>query len=117
MGTWQNGIDSLLVDEWADAARISDEMLALLLDVARDQVIAYAPRKFQLLVSEVGVNVDIPESYVLAQIRQTQNLYRASVTDAGGQIGDGESFAITVFPLDWHVKQLIRPNRGAPRVR
>ena len=116
MASWLT-TESELLEEWADADKISPLVLKLLLGVARDQVIAYAPRHFQQTIADVGLDVDIPPSYELAQFRQAQNLYRASVVDAGGQIGEGESFSITLFPLDWHVKNLIRPNRGAPRVR
>jgi len=115
MGSWLTPSD--LSDEWADVGRIDFPMLKRFLDVARDQVIAYAPRRFRQQVEEHGIlDVDVPESYALAQFRQAQNLYRASVADTDGQIGD-EGFAITVYPLDWHVKNLIRPRRGAPSVR
>ncbi len=95
---------------WPDVDALGDETLDVLLDAARDQVIAYAPA----LAPDAAT---IPDRYALGQLRQAQNLWRASIVDASGGIGDGESFVIRVMPLDWHVKQILRPRGGVPRVR
>ncbi|ALJ20316.1 hypothetical protein [Microbacterium sp. No. 7] len=100
--------ETVPADLWPDLDGIDPDVVQTLLDVAQGQVLAYAPAL---------PDGDPPANYVLAQVRQAVNLWRASVVDAGGGIGDGESFQITPHPLDWHVKQLIRPKKGRPRVR
>ena len=60
---------------------------------------------------------NIPTRYALAQLMQAKNMWNAGRVDASGGIGDGGDFVIRPVPLDWHVKQLLRPKRGAPRVR
>lgn len=98
-----------VLDLWADIAQLSGETISLLLEVARDQVLAYAPA-----LADPAI---IPPRYRLAQMRQAVNLYRASIADAGGQVGDDGSFAISPRPMDWHVKNILRPAKGRPRVR
>lgn len=117
MATWHTRESVRAVDEngiplWADADNLNDDMLDALLDVAREQVIAYAPA----LAADVAADA-IPSRYVFGQLRQAQNLFAASAVNAGGQIGDGGEFVITPRPLDWHVKGILRPARGRPRVR
>ncbi len=112
MSTWYTGADagrSEFVDLWADTEQISDSTIELLLEVARDQVTAYAPA--------LPPDAEIPQRYRLAQLRQAVNLYRAATVDSSGDIGDGTSFAISPRPLDWHIKSLLRPARGRPSVR
>lgn len=94
---------------WPNVEQLGESTLDLLFDVAREQVLAYAP--------SLASDAPIPSSYALAQLRQAANMYNAAAADAGGQQGDPSSFAITPRPLDWHVKALLRPTRGLPRVR
>lgn len=50
-----------------------------------------------------------------AQLAQARNRFDATITDPAGQQGlDG--FSMKPFPLDWHVKQLIRPDSAIPVV-
>jgi hypothetical protein len=54
---------------------------------------------------------------VLAQITQARNIWNAVKTDPATQgIGD-EGFVIRPFPMDWTVKNLIRPLTAIPVVR
>lgn len=92
---WHNVLTARL--EWAGAPD-RDGTLARLLDVARDQVDAYAPE----------VNGAVPERYRSAQLVQARNTFNASLTN-GDQQTDIGGFVVTVRPLDWAVKQLIRP--------
>lgn len=101
---------------WDDAP-FDDEALDELLEVARGQVIAYSPtKKADPIVA--ADSVDVPVSYRLAQLRQVQNMWAAQNTDSSGAVGDGD-FSLTpvTHPLDWHVKQIIRPKGATPRVR
>ncbi|WP_024357799.1 hypothetical protein [Leucobacter chironomi] len=102
-------------DAWEDAPD-DDERLEELLAVARAQVVAYSPhRKADPAVA--ADSDDVPVEYRLAQLRQAQNLWAAGSVSTDGGMGDGDSFTLTPHPLDWHVKQIIRPRGGRPRVR
>jgi hypothetical protein len=109
MATWHD-LESAR-DQWVDAP-LSDDVLETLLEVAKSAVIAYAPA---LPEPEEEEEEDIPTSYRYAQLMQTRNLWNVSRVDSAGSVGEGE-FVIQPRPLDWHVKQVLRPARGVPRV-
>lgn len=94
--------------EWPDAVKLSDRRLFTLLEVARGQVLAYAP--------EQQPGTLPPVQWRLAQIMQARNVLNASRVDPSGSAG-GQDFTLTPFPLDWTVKQLLRPQRGLKAVR
>jgi len=81
-----------------------DVTLAMLLDSAKAACVAFAPA--------LDPAIPIPASYRQAQFQQARSTWLAMSSTTDSRIGD-EGFAITVFPLDWQVKQLLRP-RGAP---
>lgn len=94
---WHNVITARM--EW-DGAPKPDGTLHRLLEVARDQVEAYAP--------SIADGAPIPERYRAAQLIQARNTWNASLTNGDGQV-DAGGFVVNVRPLDWAVKQLIRP--------
>lgn len=102
---------------WEDAPYDADELQELL-DVARGQVVAYSPHKKADPIVAAG-SVDVPVEYRLAQLRQARNIWAAQNVDSSGGIGDGGDFELrpVTHPLDWHVKQIIRPKGATPRVR
>lgn len=51
--------------------------------------------------------VSIPANYKLAVLYQIRNLWNASRQSSGN---DNE-FTPTIYPLDWHVENLLRPKR------
>lgn len=92
--------------DWTDAEEMSDEELLGYLQSAYEQCVDFAPA----LADDV---VDIPRRYVQAQIMQARALWR-SVT-AGDDNGVGPAdLTVTVFPMDWTVKNLLRPRQGRP---
>lgn len=92
---------------WADADDLEDDDLTSLLQAAYEQCEAFAPAVTGTLV---------PESYVLAQVMQARAIYRSTQSGRDDQIGvDG--LTVTVFPMDWTVKNLLRPKRGRYLVR
>lgn len=93
---------------WSDAVRIEDDILWEILAVAKHEVVAYAPA--------LAVGATVPVHYRKGQLMQARSLWNASKVDpSSGAMGD-DSFAITPFPLDWQVKQVLRPKRAVPVV-
>lgn len=97
--------DPRLVVLWPGAEDYGDE-LAFPLYVALIQCAEFAP--------QLADNAPIPEHHIAAQVLQTRALVRAGVTGTNDQLGGYEQ-TVTVFPLDWTVKQLLRPHQGRPR--
>ena len=94
-------------EEW-DGAPPSDYRLFQILELARQQVIAYAPA--------LEADDPIPTNYREGQLMQARNLLNAGLVDpASGGVGS-EDFVLRPFPLDWMVKQVLRPHSGVPRI-
>jgi hypothetical protein len=110
MGTWHD-VESAR-DQWIDAD-LDDDVLEELLEVAKQQVIAYAPA---LPEPAEGEELDVPVNYRYGQLEQAKNLWNAARVDASGGDGDG-TFVMRPHPLDWIIKQILRPRRAVPRVR
>lgn len=92
---------------WRDAPA-DDARLAQILDLAKQQVIAYAPA--------LAEDALVPANYREGQLMQGRNLWNAGRVDpASGGLGD-EDFVIRPYPLDWMVKQVLRPKTGIPVV-
>ena len=53
----------------------------------------------------------IPDAWRLAQLMQARNIFNAGKASPAGDF-DGSSFGITTMPLDWQIKQLLRPQPG-----
>ena len=99
-------------DEWIDAP-MDDDVLEELLTVAQQQVVAYAPA---LPEPAEGEEQDIPSNYRYAQLQQAKNLFNAGRVDSTGGVGESD-FVARPFPLDWVIRQILRPRRAVPRVR
>lgn len=93
-------------EQWPDAPD-DDLVLEEILDVAQVQVMQYAG---------TDPEVQVPQRFRRAQLIHAKNMYTAQMVDSGGMVGEGD-FQIRPHPLDWHVKQLIRPRRAVPLVR
>lgn len=92
-------------EQWPDAAGIGDEQLEELLTVARLAVLAYA--------KVLEDDEDPPENYRYAQLMQAQNVWNSSEASPSGDF-DSSGYGLTTFPLDWAVRQVLRPKRGFP---
>jgi len=79
--------------------------LFLYLANARSACIEYAP--------EIAAGPVIPD-YLLAQILQARNTWEADRSGGQEGLGSGE-FVVTRHPLDWQVKELLRPTSTADR--
>lgn len=100
--------DTIAAD-WADAEDIPASLLNDLLLVAREQIEAFAPE----LPADMIEQDACPVSYRLAHLMQTRNLWNAVEVTPGGSFGD-DSYAMQPVPLDWIVKQILRPKRARP---
>lgn len=92
---------------WPGAIGVADDTLAAYLAAAAESCEAFAPN--------LPAGTAFPASWATAQILQARAIARAGRTGAGDQEG-GFGETVTVFPMDWQVKQLLRPI-GVPKVR
>jgi hypothetical protein len=81
-------------------ANLSPEMLPPSADALA--IVFYAPSAFYL---------PVPAHYRLAQIMHARNMWNAGKASTSGSF-DGSEYGLSTFPLDWAVKQLLRPQRG-----
>lgn len=93
---------------WQTADDIPDSLLDDLLHVARDSVLAFAPA----LPEDYPLG-KCPPAYRLAHMMQTRNLWNAVEVDSDGGFGEGD-FTIRPVPLDWIIKQVLRPKTAVP---
>jgi hypothetical protein len=93
---------------WAEAADIPLPLLTDLLFIARSSIEAYAPA----LPEDTPAGA-CPVTYRHAQLMQTRNLWNATEVDAGGGFG-GDDYTIRPMPLDWIIKQIVRPKTAIP---
>lgn len=116
MATWHT-LESAR-EYWLDAD-LDDDVLQELLDIAQEQVIAYAPKVYDsegAVVDLTAEEADVPTNYRYGQLEQAKNLWNAGRVDASGGVGEGD-FVMRPHPLDWIIKQILRPRRAVPRVR
>lgn len=94
-------------DDWRDAPGF-DAWLYELLWTARNDVLAFAPA--------LTAGQRPPLNYRRAQLMQARNLWNAGKVDpASGGMGD-DTFVLRPFPLDWTIKQVLRPKRAVPTI-
>lgn len=123
-----------LEDAWSDAGAIDPELCETLLEVARGDVLEYAPAEtngeqvtrlltvlgypaatISMVVAALGeVDPGTPARYVFAQLQQAKNLFNAGriVGDTSGPDG----FAFVPRPLSREIQKIIRPQSGVARV-
>lgn len=87
---------------WADAP-LDDVFLALLLDTAKEQCVAYAPALL--------LGAPVPARYTQAQLTQARALYQSTIANQNDQVGI-EGFTVRVFPLDFTIRAMLRPKRA-----
>ena len=92
-------------DYWADSVQLEDSALTSYLQASYEQCVEFLPP-----VALKAYPETIPDRWKQAQIMQARALYRSAVAGSGDQVGmDGQG--VTVFPMDWTVKNLLRPSR------
>lgn len=96
-----------LIGMWDEAPVENVELTGMLLDVAQEQVLAFAPAQ----PDGADWGAAPPARFVLAQLQQTQNLWNAG--RATPEVGP-EGFSFTPRPLDKTIRTIIRPLDGKP---
>lgn len=92
-------------DDWRDAP-LYDAWLYELLWTARDNVLAYAPA--------LADGAAVPINYRRAQLMQARNLWNAGKVDPSSGAQGDDTFVMRPYPLDWVIKQILRPATGKP---
>ena len=91
--------------QWKDAPGMDDALLWEILDSAHTACVEFAPA--------IDPLKPIPLNYRRAQLLQAQAIWQAGTANTGDEVGfDGQT--VRVYPLDWNVKQLLRPRRAVP---
>lgn len=102
MADWLTADDEELPTLWPDVP-MNDDTATLYLSAAKEACLAYAPA--------LPEGAAMPDGWRLAQALQARNTYNSSKAAPGGDF-DGGGYGISAFPLDWQVKQLLRPRRA-----
>ena len=103
---------------WVDAPTTNLELCGMLLDVAADQVWAFAPESEDDAgepVAAPAAGLPVPSRLVYAQLQQAVNLWNAGRVTSDGNTGM-DSFTFTPRPLDKTIRLVIRPTKGVPDV-
>lgn len=107
-----------LVAAWMDAPISNLELCGMLLEVAADQVWAFAPESEDDAgepVARPAAGLPVPSRLVYAQLQQAVNLWNAGRVKSDGNTGM-DSFTFTPRPLDKTIRLIIRPTNGVPNV-
>jgi hypothetical protein len=101
VATWITPQEARTEPYWPMCDVEGDDELETLLTSAQEQCELYAPAL---------PDGSVPYRFRLAVVMQARALYRASIAGSGDQIG-ADGLTVTVFPMDWTVKNLLRPKR------
>ena len=101
---WVKVADLIENEDWADT--IPEATLREALEAAHEQCVADLPLRPTPPV--------IPARWVLAQKLQARALIRSTYTGRNDEAGL-DALAVTVYPMDWTVKNLLRPKRPGRR--
>lgn len=99
-----------VVAAWKDAPLTNVEVVGMLLEIAMEQVLEYAPAD-----EPPADEVSAPTRYVWAQLQQAKHLWNAGRVAPGGDVGAGD-FVYAPRPLDRDIQRIIRPTSGVPNV-
>lgn len=86
---------------WPDSDNLATADLEDVLATAHEQCLEYLP-------PEARNPETVPKRYRLAQVMQAKALARATVVGSDDNLA-GDGITVTLFPMDWTVKNLLRP--------
>lgn len=95
--------------EWDGAKQLDDVRLFVLLSTARDDCLSYAPSSAVLPRPSIAARE--------AQLLHARNRNAASRIDPASGDAGVDGYGTGPFPLDWAVKQLLRPKRRFGGIR
>lgn len=95
--------------EWDGAKHLEDGRLFVLLEVAKRECIDYAPRRVVLPRPTIAARE--------AQLMHARNRNAAARVDPASGDAGVDGYGLSPFPLDWTVKQLLRPKRRFGGIR
>lgn len=99
------------LEDWADAP-VDEATLARYLRAGQTQCVDFLPHLPDPVTGDLEPVIPdpVPDTFVLAQVFQARALYRSALSGSGDAIG-ADGLSVTVFPMDWTVKNLLRPRR------
>jgi hypothetical protein len=103
-----------LVAAWPDAPIVNTETCEYMLEIAREQVWAFAPESEPVDDVEPpvpGLDAVVPARLVYAQLKQAENMWNAGRAASSGEVG-GDGYVYTPRPLDKTIRGIIRPIKG-----
>lgn len=100
------------LNDWADGLALDEDDLARYLGAAHTQCVDFLPYTTDPTtdVQTPVIPDPVPDTFVLAQVFQARALYRSALAGGENAIG-ADGLSVTVFPMDWTVKNLLRPRR------
>lgn len=104
----KDDVDTIEAFGFADASDLDPDVLSAYLEAAEETCVAYAPT--------LPEGKDVPASWRMAQAMQARNLFQSGAAGPADP-GEGGSYGVTARPLDWQIKQLLRPRRGVGVIR
>jgi len=104
-------VEAADLEEWADAP-MDAAALVRYLGAAHEQCVDFLPYTTDPTtgVQTPVIPDPVPDRFALAQVAQARALYRSALAGSGDAIG-ADGLSVTVFPMDWTVKNLLRPRR------
>lgn len=118
-------VDTIGAD-WPDAPTTSASVLQQLVDAGKQQVLAFDNGYTWANTATLNTDVNgapvaypgdypagaVPSNLVLAHRMQIRNLWNAAAVDPSNASTTDDTFIVRPFPLDWMVRQIIRPKTG-----
>lgn len=91
-------------NDWAGAP-MDDAQLQAVLDVSQYECLTFASVPTYDPLAPV-----IPDGHRWAHLQHAKNIWNAQKVNPSGQLGDDtQGFALTPWPLEWSIKQRLRP--------
>lgn len=108
MATWYT--PQTIKAVWREAQSISDTELGELLEVAREECEAYA------YPADIAEPAAIPARVALAHRLHAQAIWNSQKTAGRDDDNTLSGQTVTVYPMDWQVKQHLRPRPAVPGI-
>lgn len=105
MADWLTVNSPALADLWPGNVDIDQDALEIILEAAATQCEIYLADRWDPVLE------DLPATWAYAQVLQAKALSTSGIAGRDDETG-GFGDTVTVFPMDWTVKNLLRPKGG-----